>query len=407
LRRGAGEDGRVMAGHGDPVLSAARAGRLVKLEQLGLAQRLSDGAWQLHPQMETTLKAMAERGDIIKTMHRAMRQKGIDTDPADGRVHAGPTLAEGLRGGVTGRLIERGMADDFGERHYLVLDGADGRAHYVDIGQGDLTDALPAQAILRITPKAAVIRGVDHTIAEVAATSGGYYSVDFHMKADPMARQTFAETHVRRLEAIRKTDGSLTREPDGRFRIGSDYLGKALAYEERQVRRLPVTIDVLSDRSLAAQTRHPGVTWLDRELTGGAAVEPYATRGFGGEVQAALRARQMWLIEEGLIPEAGPLSSTLLATLHRRELQAVARELEGETGKAWREVRNGERIDGRLRQSVTLGSGRFAVVERARDFALVPWRPVLEKHIGKDVSGLAREEGINWTIDRGHGRDLD
>ena len=36
---------------------------------------------------------------------------------------------------------------------------------------------------------------------------------------------------------------------------------------------------------------------------------------------------------------------------------------------------------------LTLNSGRFALIERSHDFALVPWRPVLERARGQLVTG--------------------
>ena len=47
-------------------------------------------------------------------------------------------------------------------------------------------------------------------------------------------------------------------------------------------------------------------------------------------------------------------------------------------------------------------SGRFALIERARDFTLVPWRDDLERHVGKPLSGIMRDgRSINRTIGRG------
>jgi type IV secretory pathway VirD2 relaxase len=410
FRREASEDGRLLAGHSNPVLSALRAGRLVKLEGLGLARNLGDGTWQLSPSLEDTLRDLSERGDIIKTLHRALKEKGVEAALADSGVHIADPVLGDRRQPLTGRLVERGLSDELGDRHYLILEGTDGRAHYVDIGHGEQTTALPDKAIIRVTPRVPEIKAIDRTITEVAAANGGHYSVDLHLRHDRSARQSFAETHARRLEAIRKANGGLDRTPDGRFRVGPDYLAKALDYEQKVARRQPVTVEVLSDRSLKAQTRHPGVTWLDRELTGGRG-DGYASSGFGGEARAALRLRQQWLIEEGLMaaPGLGPNNPppNLLATLHQRELRAVADDLQTMTGKTWRNVRSGEIVEGQLRQSVTLGSGKFAVVERAKDFALVPWRPVLDKHIGKTISGIVRDSGINWSIGRAQGRDFE
>ncbi len=50
---------------------------------------------------------------------------------------------------------------------------------------------------------------------------------------------------------------------------------------------------------------------------------------------------------------------------------------------------------------VDLEGGSYAVVERARDFTLVPWRDVLERNIGKMASGIMRTDGISWQFGRG------
>lgn len=47
---------------------------------------------------------------------------------------------------------------------------------------------------------------------------------------------------------------------------------------------------------------------------------------------------------------------------------------------------------------LTLNSGRFILIEGTRDFALVPWRPVLERVRGQLVTGAVGGEGISWSI---------
>lgn len=41
---------------------------------------------------------------------------------------------------------------------------------------------------------------------------------------------------------------------------------------------------------------------------------------------------------------------------------------------------------------------RYAMIEKSREFSLVPWRPVLDRAIGKPVSGVMRDGPISWTI---------
>ena len=47
-------------------------------------------------------------------------------------------------------------------------------------------------------------------------------------------------------------------------------------------------------------------------------------------------------------------------------------------------------------QSVTLASGKFAIVQRAYEFTLVPWQAQLEPRLGKLVQGTASANGIAW-----------
>jgi type IV secretory pathway VirD2 relaxase len=410
LLREAAEAGHVLAAHGHQFTQAVRAGRLAHLERLGLATHEGGGRWQLRADMETTLRQMGLRGDIIKTLHQALTERGHVAAVPDSQIHDGQRTPERGDPVITGRLLKRGLADEMSDRHYLIVEGTDGRVHYADIGFGDRLDAAPTGSIMRLSPNVPEIRPSDRTIVDVAARNGGYYDVEAHLKFDATARQEFAETHMRRLEAIRRTTEGVTREPDGRFQIGADYLDKALAYEVQQSRTSPMKVETLSDKSLTAQTHFAGITWLDRELTSGG-VDGYATAGFGQEARTAMRARLQWLVEEGLAAEMPNGKATFqtghLKALHAREMAATGDQISKELGLPYAPAQTGELVEGTLRKGVVLGGGKYAVVERGRDFTLVPWRPVLERHIDKTVSGLMREGGINWTIGKTPGLERD
>ena len=71
------------------------------------------------------------------------------------------------------------------------------------------------------------------------------------------------------------------------------------------------------------------------------------------------------------------------------------------TAADFAEPEPGERISGIVRSRVNLNSGSFAIVENSREFTLVPWRPVLERQLGREVSGRVRSSGsISWTFGR-------
>src|SRR3546814_12641476 len=68
------------------------------------------------------------------------------------------------------------LADEHRDRHYLLVDGVDGHAHYVDIGRGDAIAPIPEGAIVRVSARSMEIRDADRVVAEVAAANGGQRS---------------------------------------------------------------------------------------------------------------------------------------------------------------------------------------------------------------------------------------
>lgn len=64
------------------------------------------------------------------------------------------------------------------------------------------------------------------------------------------------------------------------------------------------------------------------------------------------------------------------------------------------EARAKDMIDGVLRRRLDLVSGRLALVEDSLEFTLVPWRPILERQLGKRLSSLMRASCLNWPLDR-------
>ncbi|MCZ4107970.1 relaxase/mobilization nuclease RlxS [Brevundimonas diminuta] len=392
--------GVVVAFERDPFQQTLRAGRLQTLGRLGLARELGAGRWALAPDCEETLRRMGERGDIIRTMQRAFTAHGVERPGLDA-VIADPSSMRP----IVGRVIERGLSDELNDRHYLIVDAADGRIHYVDIGRGETTERLPAGAVVRIRATPTDARAADRTVAEIAASNGGSYSVDLHLRHDASATQDFAETHVRRLEAMRKAGAGVEREADGRWLIAPDHVARAAAFEARRAKAAPVVVDRLSKIPLERQATFDGATWLDRELV---ASGPEATRdaGFGQEIAAAKARRMRWLVGQHLAEEdQGKIvyRRDMLAQLRRREMSRVAGTLSDELGLGYVESRSGDRIEGVYRRPVDLASGRVALIEKSREFTLVPWRPVLDRHIGRTVSGVMKGDGVNWTIGRGRG----
>lgn len=392
LLRAVDADGLVSPRHRDGVEQSLRAGRLTTLARMGLADEEHRGRWRLAEDLESTLRAMGRRGDIIATLDREIRSRSLAVSPMDYAIYD-PAELEAQP--VAGQILTRGLSDEESDREYLIVDGSDGRTHYVGIGEGGAADmTIREGAIVRISPTPVETRDVDRTVAEIAARNGGRYSADIHFLHDPTASERFVQAHVRRLEALQRGKSGVEREDDGSWKITPDHVERAQQYERARAAREPVRVDMLSALRLEEMPHHNGITWLDEDSSlsqldrlGG---------GFGAKVAGALRQRQQWLVEQGLADKPD-----MLERLRARELHRVARQLSRELGLGYAMAASGDRIEGIYRRPVQVGSARMALIENSREFTLVPWRPVLERRIGREVSGVMRARDVSWTFGRG------
>jgi type IV secretory pathway VirD2 relaxase len=110
----------------DPEFRRLMIGRAAKLERLGLAEQVMPGCWTLKPGNEGTLRDLSIRGDIIKTMHRAIAETGRAPDLSGFALH-GDQPADA----VQGRFVARGLHDELRGTAYAIIDGVDGRTHHV------------------------------------------------------------------------------------------------------------------------------------------------------------------------------------------------------------------------------------------------------------------------------------
>jgi type IV secretory pathway VirD2 relaxase len=312
-------------GESDPELRRLLVGRAQALERLGLAEPVGSAQWTLKPDLEPTLRALGERGDIIKTMHRALSRGDRVPDPGAFAIHGDEQPS------LLGRLADRGLQDELKGSAYVVIDGVDGRAHHIRFGGLEATGDAQVGAIVEARP----------------------------------------------------FTGS-----DGRQRL---------------------SLVTRSDLPLEAQVTSAGATWLDRSLV---ARDPpaLANGGFGVEVREALERRTEHLASEGLARRAGKrvvFARDLLDTLGRRDLDAVAAKITLATGLTRQPAAEGEHVAGVYRQRVQLASGRFAMIDNGLGFQLVPWKPALEEHLGRQVSGVVLPGGgVDWSFGRKRGLGL-
>jgi len=392
----------------DRALLIARAR---KLERMGLATQIETGRWQVSPRAEPVLRDLGERGDIIKMMHRALEREGPDVDrhPARYRLHREPTPEK-----IIGRVLDKGLAgDEMGERVRLVIDGVDGRVHHLEL------DAGRAEEIKRgmiVTAGSAPLgpRAADRNIMEIAGKDGVYRpSAHLERASASIARQgghpeAFVRSHVRRLEALRRA-GIVERVDAAHWRVPADLIERGQVHD-RARDGANIRVAILSPTGLRQQIDHDGATWLDRELVSGQRT-PLADEGFGRELKAALEKRKQTLVAGGHVTDLGEgrfkAPKDLIQRLEAVDIERAGKTLAAERGRAWRPTVAGDYVAGRLVGSTQLSSGRFAMIDDGLGFSLVPWRPALEHHIGRHISGVAMPGGgVDWSFARSRGLGL-
>ena len=302
----------------DRTTHASHMGRLKKLESLGLAKERQTGVWQMSSDIETKLRSFGQRGDIIKTMHRSVREADIER-PA-GSFAMFDTTKPGHR--IVGRVAGLGLTDEINDRHYIVVDGVDGKVHYADVG---------------------------HLRPELVPDKGMIVAIENKM-----------------------VEGS---------------------------ERLRTNLRILSYLNLEKLVEAEGATWLDKELLNKSA-ERLTGNGFGNVVGSAITRRRQWLVAQGL----GIMDSTntfqpqprMLEQLRQREIRQTTQILSSKLGLTHEQPVDGERIEGTFSRSVNLASGKYAMIQKSKEFTLVPWRPEMEQFIGRSLSGTASSQGINW-----------
>jgi type IV secretory pathway VirD2 relaxase len=385
---------------------ALRLRRLAKLEQMGLVTEHSPGVWEISERMEPTLRELGARGDIIKSMHQALAAEGVERDPMSFIVHDRAPVTP-----VVGRVIDKHLTDEMGDNLTLVIDGIDGRTHHVSGFDPDRVTDARIGSVVEIGPSDNASRPSDKTIAGMA--ENGIYRPSRHVEQAKFEGRVpggdyegFVDSHVRRLEALRRA-GIVERIDADQWRIPKDFTERAASYDAGRNRQ--ATIRILAATRLEQQIGADGATWLDRRLLSDE-VSDLAPSGFGQQVRDALARRRQHHLRHGdasLRPDGGTAyRRNLLAALSDREIARIGAEMAGEKALPFRAATDGGTVSGKFTGTVQLSSGKFAVLEKSHEFTLVPWRPVIDRQLGREVSGIVQGGSVSWQLGRQRGLGL-
>jgi hypothetical protein len=250
-------------------------------------------------------------------------------------------------------------------------------------------------SIVEIAPASAGPRPADRNIAELAGASGEYRASVHRIMAEAGRVRipggdydAYVESHLRRLEALRRA-GIVERIDADHWRLPADFEARAADYDAQRRGRL--TLRVLPNLDIETQIDANGATWLDREMTSSNRA-PIVRAGFGAEVDRAMKQRREALVEMGHARRTPDhvirAPGDLVSRLERSEVERVGKSMAADKQTPFKMKAEGERVSGVFTGTTSLVSGKYAIIENAYEFTLIPWRPVMDERLGRQISGV-------------------
>ena len=178
--------------------------RLETLEQLQMAERISPNTWQLEEGWQQTLKHLGERDDIIKRMHREMREQPLEYRIFDA---GGSAPVEGI-------VRHKGLHDELTNTPFMIVETPSREAHYVRLEPTDPQQLAVGERVRVQAVAGKWLTAPDQAIARVAAAARGYYDLSAHhrelimrpvmIEGRHVAPESILEVNVRRLERLER-----------------------------------------------------------------------------------------------------------------------------------------------------------------------------------------------------------
>lgn len=301
LREAGKQDGlvdlRPNAGQEKDVERSTLIARARKLEKLGLAAPLGPGQWMIGEDAESVLRALGERGDIIKRLHRGLRERGVERASAD-FVWDNEARSEP----IIGRLISRGLDDELKGSAFAIIDGVDGRAHHVRLKDLDATSDAAPGAIVEVRRLPPHDGGMPRLVLAVRSD----LSIEEQINA---TGATWLDRRLVAREPVPISESGFGREVRDAMQARADHL-VAEGLASRQGQRLAFTrdlLDTLRSRELnEASNRLTAQTGLPRH----AAAEGETVAGVYRQ-RLTLASGRFAMIDDGLGFSLVPWSRSL------------------------------------------------------------------------------------------------
>ena len=314
--------GPVVSIHDDPFEQAQRTRRLRFLEQLGLAQPDGVLIWLVDPDLLSRLTAIDRQVERLATLRLAAANVGLEQGRGGHRLSDPGRIP---RHGLIGALIEDARPIPSVAKITLMIDGADGQLHSVEIASEQTDMPLKAGTILRV-PAAAPLTGDQRDTANAQPSISQQPPKIEILSALPLPQMTEYDGPTWLDQTLFSEEPILARDAG---------FGRDLRTAQWQRQRWLMEQGLLNSGSLEQER-------ADRDSLQHADGKP------------AIYAR-------------------LLPALRQREFLRMAGQLSEELGLEFVQHEPGSLVGGTVRRHVDLSHGKFAVVEDGYQFRLVPW----------------------------------
>jgi hypothetical protein len=114
---------------------------------------------------------MGERGNVIKAMHRELAREGVVRGAANLAIYD-PTSRHERE--LVGRVAGHGLSDELNDRHYLIVDGVDARAHSVELARREQDEIIYRSNMLALLRR----RELARTRAQLSGELGRFAVIE-------------------------------------------------------------------------------------------------------------------------------------------------------------------------------------------------------------------------------------
>ena len=347
--------------------------RLSFLRELGLSSEVRPGVWQLDGEIERSLRQLSKRAEVL----RSLEQRGLM--PPTGEPFLVHMRGEFDGQGVRGIVIDRGTVNELSDERVMVIQSLEGQLHYIELDRFSEPEGFGTRpgALVDISMEEGA--RADQVIVRFAQRSGGMFGPQGFLRhveresregrwelPEGVEVEEYVSAFEERLKNLAEV-GIVLKVGDA-YRVPSDLIER-VAERDKALGKRPtrmVRADAVSPLTIEEMVGYRGATWLDSQIERGALSGPQDARSeIDRTLRAAMSERAKYLQAEGFSISAG-----VTKRLFEQEFSDACTRLAGRFGRPM-ELRDRSNFEGVLRKYERFGSGYFAVVERAGEFALI------------------------------------